>query len=189
MLAPKIWVIRNRSVFRVDARRRGIEQVKALRRNARDHFGGHAAPRKRFADTKQSPGARHRCEHSIGIERLDRSQVDHFDLDPLGAELLRDGERFMYHRAVGHDAEIASRPNDSCFPDRQFLRRERVGLEMVIKILVFAEDDRVVDLDRVDQHRVSIFDRSGRDDDQPGIMRIDSFHALAVERAAAFRAA
>ena len=163
--------------------------MKSFRRNARDHFGGHAAPRKRFADTKQSPGARHRCEHSIGIERLDRSQVDHFDLDPLGAELLCDGERFMHHCAVGHDAEIASRPNDSCFPDRQFLRRKRVGLEMVIKILVFAVDDGVVDRDRVDQHRVGIFDRRGREHDQPGVMRVNPFHALAVERAAPFRSA
>ena len=159
------------------------------RRDARDHFRRHAAPRERFADAKQSPGARDRREHGVGIERLDAAQIDHFDLDAVGAELLRDGERFVHHRAVGHDAEIAARPNDSRFPDRQFLRRERVGLEMVIKIFVLAVDDRVVDRDRVDQHRVGVFDRRGRDDDQPGIMRVDRFHALAVEWAAAFRSA
>src|SRR5205807_9029529 len=53
VLAPKIRMVRNRGVFRVEARRSGIEQVKALRRDARDHFGGHAAPRERFADAKQ----------------------------------------------------------------------------------------------------------------------------------------
>src|ERR1700731_3184333 len=49
MLAPKIGVIRNRRVLRVDARRRGIEQMKTFRRDARDHFRRHAAPRERLA--------------------------------------------------------------------------------------------------------------------------------------------
>ena len=122
MLAPKIRVIGNRCVLRVDARRRGIEQMETFGRDARDHFRRHAAPRERFADAKQSAGARDRREHGIGVERLDRAQIDHFDFDAFGAELLRDGERFVHHRAVGHDAEIAARPNDSRFADRQSLR-------------------------------------------------------------------
>ncbi len=157
--------------------------------DARDHFRRHAAPWECFADAKQAPRARDRCQHGVGIERFDRAQIDHFDFDSIGAELLRDRERFVDHRAVGHDAEIAPRPDDACFTDRQSLRRQSVGLEVVIEIFVFAVDDRVVDRDRVDQHRVGIFDRGRREDDQPGIMRIDPFHALAVERAAAFRSA
>ena len=50
---------------------------------------------------------------------LTRAQIDHFDLHAFGAEFLRDRERFVHHRAVGHDAEIAARPNDSRFADRQ----------------------------------------------------------------------
>ena len=166
MLAPEIRVIRDRRVFGVDARRRGIEQMKSFGRDARDHFRRHAAPRECFADAKQPSGARDRGEHGVGIERLDRAQIDHFDLDAIRAELLRDRERFVHHRAVGHDAEIASRPNDSRFPDRQPLLRQGVGLEMVIKIFVLAVDDRVVDRDRIDQHRVGVLHRGRRHHDQ-----------------------
>ena len=109
--------------------------------------------------------------------------------NPSALKSLRDGERFMHHRAVGHDREIAPRPDDARFADRQTLRRQRVGLEMVIEILVLAVDDRVIDRDRFEQHRVGILDRRRRHDDQPGIMRVKPFHALAVERSAAFRAA
>src|SRR5436305_1130897 len=118
MLAPKIRVIRNRGVFGVDPRRCGIEEMESFGCDAGDHFRRHATPRERFADAKQSPGARDRREHRGGIERLHATQIDHLELDALGAELLRDGERFMDHRAIGHDAEIAARPNDPCFPDR-----------------------------------------------------------------------
>ena len=103
---------------------RGIEQVKSFGRDARDHFGRHAAPRECFADAKQPAGARDGREHRFGIERLHRAQIDHFDFDTFGAELLRDGERFVHHRAVGHDAEVATRPDDSRFADRQLLGRE-----------------------------------------------------------------
>ncbi len=83
MLAPKIRMIRNRRVLGVDARRRGIEQMEAFGCDARDDFGGHAAPRERFADAKQSSRARDRGEHGIGIERLYRAQIDHFDFDSV----------------------------------------------------------------------------------------------------------
>src|ERR1700730_6480023 len=89
MLAPKIRVIRNRGVLCVEARRRGIEQMESFARDARDHFCCHAAPWERFADAKQSPRARDRREHGIRIERLDRSQIDHFDLDAVGPQFVR----------------------------------------------------------------------------------------------------
>ena len=124
MLAPKIWVIGNRVSFALMRARRGIEQMESFARDARDHFRGHAAPRetlrRRKAIGRSARPTRARCRYRAAS----RSQIDHFNLDSLGAELLRDRERFVHHRAVGHDAEIASRPNDSCFSDRQFLRRE-----------------------------------------------------------------
>src|SRR6266850_3379418 len=69
MRAPKIWMIRNRGVFRVDPDRRGVEQMKSFTGHTRYDFGGRAAPRKRFADGEQTPGACDRCEHGVGIER------------------------------------------------------------------------------------------------------------------------
>ena len=118
------------------------------------------------------------------------AQIDHFDLESFGAELLRDSERFVHHRAVAHDAEIASGPSDPRFADRQFLPVGRcVGLEMVIKILVFAVDDRVIDGDRVNQHRVSVFHRRRRHDNEPGIMRVKSIPLIdcGTDRCLSFR--
>ena len=59
-----------------------------------------------------------------------------------------------------------------------------VGLEMVIKIFVFAVNDRVIDRHRFDQHRVSVLHRRRRHHDEPGIMRVKRFHRLAVKRPA-----
>ena len=48
-------MIRNRRILGVDSRRRGIEQMETFGRDARDHFGGHAAPGESFADRKSRP--------------------------------------------------------------------------------------------------------------------------------------
>ena len=41
---PKIWMIRDRRVFRVDALRRRVQQMKTFRRDARNYLGRHTAP-------------------------------------------------------------------------------------------------------------------------------------------------
>ena len=86
---------------------------------------------------------------------------------------------------------VRSRPGLTirALPTGNFSVRQRVGLEMVVKIFVLAVDHRIVDRDRVEQHGVGVFHRGRRHHDQPGIMRVDRFHALAVERPAAFRSA
>src|SRR5271157_3002691 len=66
---PKIGVVGNGRVFRVEALRRSVQQVKSLAGDARDDFGGHPAPRKGFPDAQQPPGARHRGDHRVGIQR------------------------------------------------------------------------------------------------------------------------
>src|ERR1044071_2226509 len=119
--------------------------MESFGRHPCDHFRGHATPRERFADAKQSSRARDGSEHGVGIERLNRAQIDYFNLDAVPTELLGDGQRFVHHRTVGYDTKIASWPDDSRFANRQFLLRERVGLEVIVKILVLAVYDRVVD--------------------------------------------
>src|SRR6476660_1736810 len=58
MLAPKIRMIGNGGVFRVDPRGRGVKQMESLGRDAGNHFRSYSAPRECFAHAKQSPGPR-----------------------------------------------------------------------------------------------------------------------------------
>ena len=96
--------------------------MKSLGRDARDHFRGHATPWERFADAKQPAGPRDGGEDRVGIERLDAAQIDHFDLDSAGRELLRDGQRLVDTRmlAAVRCAPPANKPTpaerDTCAP-------------------------------------------------------------------------
>ena len=60
---------------------------------------------------------------------------------------------------------------------------------MVIEKFVLAENHRVINRHRLEQHAVGILDRCGRHHDQAGIMRVNRFQGLAVKRPAAGRAA
>src|SRR5438876_2645960 len=95
MRRPQIWMIRNRCVLRVDALRRGIEQMETFARHPRDHFCRRAAPGKRFADAKQASGAGDGGKHSIGVERFNRAKIDNFYFKPFTSELFGDRETFM----------------------------------------------------------------------------------------------
>jgi hypothetical protein len=41
---PKIWMIRDRCVFRINPLRRCVQQMKTFGRNSRNHLGCYAAP-------------------------------------------------------------------------------------------------------------------------------------------------
>ena len=73
MRAPEIRMIWNGSVFGIQTLWRCIEEMKALARDPRDHFCGRAAPRKRFAHAEQTSCARDGRQHSVSVERFDRS--------------------------------------------------------------------------------------------------------------------
>ena len=189
MLAPQIRMIRDRRVLRIHPTGRGIEKMKSFGRHARDDLSRHAAPGKCFADAEQPASARDRREHRIRVERFHGAQIDDFDFVALGAQFFRDRERFMQHRAVADDCKVPTWPDDSRLADRHFVFRQSVGFEVVIKIFVLAIDDGVVDRNRVDQHRVGVLHRCRRHHDHAGIMGVEPFHALAVERSAALRPA
>src|SRR5436309_15047136 len=121
MLTPDIWMVWNWRVLGVHAAGRGIEQMKTFAGYARDHFRRHATARKCFADAKPPAGARDGSEHGLRVQRLHGAQIDHFDFVTFGAELLRDRERFVQHRAVTHNREITARPHDSGLTDGQFV--------------------------------------------------------------------
>src|SRR6266581_2843318 len=122
MRAPKIWMIRNRCVFRVDTLWGRIEQMKPFARDARNYFRRYAAERKRFPHAKQTAGARNRGENRFGVERFDRAKIDNFDFKTFARELLGGGERFMQHCAVTHNCEIATFADDACFAGGQSFR-------------------------------------------------------------------
>src|SRR5205085_4557280 len=135
MRCPKIWMIWDRCIFRVDALRRGIEEMKAFARDSRYYFRRCAAPRKRFADAEQAAGARNRCENGFGIERFNRAKIDNFYFKTITNQFLGDSKGFMQHRAISDNGKIASFTYDPRLTSGQaFLGRKFVGLEMVIKI-------------------------------------------------------
>src|SRR5437899_9534178 len=144
MRAPQVWVIWNRSVFSVETLRRCVEQMKALTRDARDHFRSRAAPRKRLADAQQTSGARDGSQHGISVERVNGAQVNNFSFEIFTREFLRRRERFLHHCAVAHDGEIASLPRNTRPASRQPFFRSFVGLTGVVEVFVFAVDDGIV---------------------------------------------
>src|SRR3954462_14698477 len=131
MLAPDIWMVGNGRVLGIHPAGRSIEQMKPFAGDARDNFRRDATPRKCFADAKQSAGPCDRSEYGFCIERLHRAEIDHFDFVTFGAELFRDRESFVEHRAITHEREVTARPDDSRLPDRHPLLGESVSLEMV----------------------------------------------------------
>ena len=86
---------------------------------------------------------------------------------------------------------VRSRPGagDAGFADGHGFGWKGGRLEMVIKPLVLAKDDRVVNGHRLQQHAVSVLDGRRRHDDQARIMRVERLHALAVKRPRPGRAA
>src|SRR5947208_9351312 len=88
MRAPKIWMIRNRRVFRVETLRRCIEQMKTLARNARDNFRGSTAPWKGFTHAEQTSRACDGRQHGVSVERFNRAQIDNFNFETFTRELV-----------------------------------------------------------------------------------------------------
>jgi hypothetical protein len=94
----------------------------------------------------------------------------------------------MHHGAVGNDGGVFSRPDDACLADGQVVAIDRLGLEPAVKKFVLAENHRVIDRHRIDEHVIRIRHRRRGQYHQPGVLGINPFHALAVERARTRRA-
>ena len=63
------------------------------------------------------------------------------------------------------------------------------GFEVVVEVFVFAEDDGVIELNGFEEHGVGVLDGCGADDDKAGVVGVEGFEILGVERAAAGGAA
>jgi hypothetical protein len=88
------------------------------------------------------------------------------------AQLVRGGESLVDHRTIGHDREVPPEPGDSGRVARQASLRERIGFQAIVEILVLTEDDRVVNLNRFEQHRVGVFNGGRSHHHHPGKMAI-----------------
>ncbi len=80
----------------------------------------------------------------------------------------------MDHRAAKrHNGEVPAESGDSGRVVGQVGLRKRIRFQAIVEIFVLAENDWVVDLNRLEQHRVGILDGGRRHHDQPGEMAIE----------------
>src|SRR5882757_4253367 len=110
MRHPKVRMIRHG----------GILGIQPLRR--------HPAPRPRFPNAEQAPGARHAGDDGVGIQRFHRPQIHHFNFPALGGKFRRRFQRFVNHGAVGHHGQVAAFAGDPGLADGQGFARQFLGL-------------------------------------------------------------
>ncbi len=189
VIGPEVRVIGDRGVAGVEAAGRGVEEVEAVGDDAADDFGADSAPWEAFGDGEESAGAGDGGEDGVGVEGFDAAEVDDFDFPAVVEEVVGGAEAFVEHGAAGDDGGVAAAAGDSGFADGESFCGQGVGLEVIVEELVFAEDDGVVEGDGVEEHGVGVADGGGGEDDEAGVVGVEAFHALAVERAAAAGAA
>src|ERR1700758_662768 len=100
MRRPKVRMIRNRRVFRIEALRRGIEKMKTFGAHTRDHLRRRAAPGERFSHAEQPARSRYRRQYRVRIEWFHRAKIDDFHFKPIPRELRGGTEGFLRHHAV-----------------------------------------------------------------------------------------
>ena len=71
--------------------------------------------------------------------------------------------------------------DDAGLANRQAVVLDRFCLEPTVEEFVLAENDWVIERDRIDEHVVGIGDGCWGEHDEAWVLRIDAFHALAVE--------
>lgn len=157
--------------------------------DAGDDFSSDAAPRETFADAEESTGAGDGGEDGVGIDGFDAAQVDDFDLVAILLEFVGSTDGFVHHGRVGDDGGVPTRAGDARFADGQRGVGKAVGFEVIVEELVLAEDDGVIEVDGGEEHVIGVLDGGGGEDDQAGVVGVDAFHALAVERTGAGGAA
>ena len=130
--------------------------MKPVGGDAGDHFGGDAAPGECLAHGEEAAGAGDRGEHGVDIEGFDRPEVDHFDFPSVMLEVVCGADRFMDHGAVGDDGGVFSGADDAGLSDGKVVAVDRFGFEPALEEFVFAEDDGIIECDRIDEHVIGV---------------------------------
>ena len=109
MDGPKIGVIRDRGVLGIEALGGNIEQAKPLARDPSYHLGRDTSPRPLLTHAEQPSGAGNGGEHRVHVQRLDRAEIDDFDLVAIPGQIVGGGYGLVEHRAVRDDRGVAAR--------------------------------------------------------------------------------
>src|SRR3990170_707280 len=140
----------DRHVRRRQAHDRRVEVLEGLLGDHRGDLGADAEEPVTLVQHEGAAGLRHRLEHGLRVERLDRAQVHDLGRDALRREHLRGLERLVRHHPVRHDRDVRARAPHERLADRH----EEVGvlghelLDAPVDPLVLEEHDRVVVADR-----------------------------------------
>lgn len=188
---PEIGVVGDGGVARVEAFWWGVEEVEAIGDDAGDDFGGDAAPGEGFADGEESAGAGDGAEDGVGVEWFDGAEVDDLDLVAVFFEFFGGLECLVDHGGVGDDGGVLAVAGDAGFAEWKDVGGVgEVGVfEVVVEVFVFAEDDRVIEGDGLEEEAVGVGDGGWCGDDDPRVVGVEGFDALGVERAGAIGAA
>ncbi len=117
MCRPQIGVIRDRGVPGIEAQRRSIQEVESFGHDPGDDLRVQAAPGKGFRHAEDPSRPSHRSQHSIGVDRFGRTEIDHLNVPGFLGQLIGGLERLMQHRAGGDHGGVGAGPGDTGFAD------------------------------------------------------------------------
>ena len=145
----RLRVAHGRNVGAAQAADRRVEIEERLLGDHRADLGADAAELVVLVDDQQLARLAHALEDRGAVHRPNRAQVDHFDREAFGFELVGRVERLMHVVAVRDDGQLRAGLLDVGLADRN--RVMPVGdfaFDRAVRFLVFEEQDRIGILDR-----------------------------------------
>lgn len=118
MRLPQVGMIWDRRVARIEPLRRRVEKVESVADDTGNDLGGGAAPREPLAHAEESSGPSDGAKNGVGVDRLDRAEVDDLDVPAFLGELASGLKTFVHHRAIGDKSGVSPELGDARFSDR-----------------------------------------------------------------------
>jgi len=129
---------------------------------------------RRFVQHDHTIGFLCTCQNRFFVERSQRTQVDHFDIEAFLLEFLRRVERGQHHRAKRNNRQIASFTRSARLADfdnvvvrRQLLTQTR----QPVKFLVFEIQNRIGIANRRFDQTLGVVGRRWLNDFQTGSIK------------------
>ena len=159
----------------------GFQRGKCLLGNLADQFAGDAARAKCRIRDDQSPRFAHRLQHARHIQRAHAPHIQHFDADPHGRfQRLGCNQRLDCH--VGKDR---NRNRIALMQHFRLIQRYPVipfgnAVFDLVQPAMFDKQDRIVILDRGNQHSFRVISRRRHDDPDPRRLREHGLQTLGM---------